>query len=121
VQVDPVQQRTRDPRLVALYLIRPAATAGAIAGQSCGAGIHGSDQLKVCRKGDLRGGSGDGDPAILEGFPQGVEYAGFEVRQLIEEQNTLMRKGNFTGTGLAATSDHGGHRGRVVRIPDWRF
>ena len=57
----------------------------------------------------------DGDDAVLEGLSERLEDGARELRQLVEEEHTVMREGDLAGTGIRASADDGRCRRAVVR------
>lgn len=103
VQVDAVEQGAGELAAVALDLVWRAATATAgIAKVAARAGVHRRYQLETCRKAHPVAGAGDHDMAAFQRFAQDLEYLAVELRQFIEKQYALMRKGNLARLWAAA-------------------
>lgn len=103
VQVDAVQQRAGEPGPVALDLLRRAAAAvGVVAQVAAGAGVHGRHQLEARREAHPVVGSGDDDLATFQGLSEDLQHLAVELRQLVEEQHTLVRQGDLAGFRTAA-------------------
>lgn len=96
VQVDAVEQRAAELGLVARDLVGRAA-AGALhrAEVAAGAGVHGRDHLKACRKfGALRRAC-NGDASGLQRFAQCFERGAWKFGQLIQKQDAVVRERYF--------------------------
>lgn len=61
-------------------------------------------------------GAGYGDGSGLDWLTQGLEHAAVKLRQLIEEKHAQMRKCDFSGLGLAATTHQSRQARLVVRV-----
>src|SRR3990172_12546984 len=71
LNIDSIQQRSGYPATITTDLFQRATTASQrITQVTTRAGIHGRDQLKVCRKFGLPGGAGDQDTTGFQGFTQ---------------------------------------------------
>src|SRR6056297_3165173 len=116
VQVDAIQQRAGDPRLVALNLFRGAAAAPlAIAEVAAGAGIHRRHQLEACRIGDLVARPRQGNLPRFEWLPQHFQTVTAEFREFIQKQHPAVSERDFSRAWLAATAGQGSGTGAVMR------
>ena len=108
VHVDPVQQRARYLAPVApdLFNTAPAAPA-VVAIMAAGAGVHGGDQLKPGRVFGLSCSPGNADFTCFQWLPQGFEDRAVELRQLIQEQDAVMRQRYLSRAGLTAATHQG--------------
>src|SRR3954471_20822275 len=62
VDVDPVEERARDPRPVALDIgLGAAADMHGVSEVAAGAGVHGCREHELCRKSEAYGGTGQRD------------------------------------------------------------
>ena len=118
VQIDAVEQRARQPRLV----VRGAARVGpALAGEArlvgaaAAAGVHGGDQHEARRIGDAMVGARDRDFAGLERLAQRIEHLRLELRQFVEKQHAVMRERDFARPRAQAAADQRRHRGGMMR------
>ena len=81
VNVDAVEQRTRDPAAVSLYPLGAAsAVAARVAEVTAGTGIHCRDELESRRIVGLTAGAGNRDPTTFHRFPQNFEHMSAEFR-----------------------------------------
>lgn len=79
MEIDPVEKRAGNAGAVATDLIGMATTGMTrIAEVAARTGIHGCDEHKAGRKGDLAGAAGNGDLAILERLAHDLEGTPFE-------------------------------------------
>lgn len=75
MQVDAIEQRTRQPGTVARDLVASAAATGrAVTQVATGTGIHGGNQLEAGGKAHLVGGTGNHDMAGLQRLPQYFQH-----------------------------------------------
>ena len=116
MQVDPVEQRPAEFALVAVDLIGRAA-AGLVGGAqvTTGAGVHGTNQLKACRKLGTPGGARNGDAAGLQRLTQGFQRGTVKLRQLVQKQHPVVCQGDFPWARWRAAADQGHCAGCVVR------
>lgn len=97
LHINAIEQRAGNARLVALHLIRRAAArAQRVAPIAARARVHRRDELEAGGEVRLMCGARDGDVASLQRFAQDFEYAAFELGELIEEQDPLVRERNLT-------------------------
>ena len=91
MQVDAVQQRAADARLVARHLVgRAAAALHRRSPMAAGAGIHGRDELEARGEFAALGGSGDGDLAGLQRLAQRLQRAACELGEFVQKQYSVM-------------------------------
>src|SRR4030042_4432205 len=64
---------------------------------SARAGIHGSNKHEACRICDGCDSPRDGHFSIFERLPQHLKYISLELREFIQEKNSVMRKTHLTG------------------------
>ena len=62
----------------------------------------------------------DRDPTVLHRLAERLEDITAEFRQLVEEEDALVRQGDFAGRQVRAAADHPGIRHGVVRCPERR-
>lgn len=106
VEVDAVEERTADAGAVALDLRRRAAALVAgVAEVAAGARIHGRDEHKAARQGDLAGATRDGDVAVFEGLAKDLQGAAFELGEFVEEEHAVVGEGDFAGAGDGAAAE----------------
>jgi len=104
MEVDAVQQRARQPRLVVFRAARRAG-AGQFREMAAAARVHRCDQLKSRRISSVPLGAGDGHAAGLERLPQRLEGSAVELRQLVEKQHALMGQRNLARPGARSAAD----------------
>src|SRR5712691_1051361 len=86
LDIDPIQQRSREPAAVARDLVgRAAAPAAKMARYPARTGIHCADQLEARRIFGLAGGPRDGNAAGFERLAQRFEHSAIELRQLVQK------------------------------------
>ena len=91
LQIDAVEQRPADARLVAQHRVGRAATGlGRIAELAAGTGIHGGDELEAGRELGLTGGARNDEAAGFERLAQGLERGPRKLRQLVEEEHAMV-------------------------------
>ena len=78
-------------------------------------GIHSADEHKGRRIGHLCCRAGNGNHAVLQGLTKRLAYALGELGKLVKEQNTVMCKGNLTGTGICTAANHTRRADGVMR------
>lgn len=107
MQVDAIQQRAADARLVARHLVgRAAAALHRRPPMAAGAGIHGRDELKARGKFAALGGSGDGDLAGLQRLAQRLQRTARELGKFIEEEHAVVGLRNLAGARWRASVDY---------------
>src|SRR5712691_1275890 len=106
LDIDPIQQRSREPAAVARDLVgRAAAPAAEMSQIPARTGIHCADQLEARRIFGLAGGARDGDAAGFERLAQRFEHPAVELRQLVQKQHAVVREGYFAGARVASSAD----------------
>ena len=116
LQIDAVEQRAGDARLVALDATAPHAAGIAwLAGAAAAAGIHRGDELNAGWVGDAVIGPRDHGLAGLERLAQRIEHLRVELRQLVEKQHAEMGKCRFARARARAAADQRRHARRVMR------
>jgi hypothetical protein len=116
VQVDAVQQRAGDLAQVLLDLRRRAAAGPPrIGAVSAGARVHRRHQDEVGREGRGPQRPADRHAAVLQGLAQHLQRLAVELRQLVEEQDALVRQADLAGLRDAAAADQPGVADGVVR------
>ena len=116
LQVDTVEQRTREARLITLDLCRRAVTGLArIAQMATGAGIHRRDQLEACRIAAFVAGPSDMDTPRFHGFTHHLQHMTRKLRQLIEEQHAVMGQGDLAGARFRTTAHQRHGTGGMMR------
>src|SRR5690606_2449923 len=91
VQVEPIEQRTRDAAPVVLETRgRAPAAVRAVAAVAAGARVHCRDQLKLRRELDLLVDPRDPGDACLERLAQRLERGPREFRKLVEKEHAAM-------------------------------
>src|SRR5262245_41379224 len=124
LEVEAVEQRTRDPARVALGgEVVAAAVARAAPAPAAGAGIGGGDELQLRREGAGHARSRDDDPPLLEDLAQGLEAAAVELGQLVEEEDAAVGERDLAGARGASPaqeprSARGVMRGAERALPD---
>src|SRR5712692_9192486 len=94
LDIDTIEQRSREPAAVARNLVgRAAALAAEMSQIPARARIHCADQLEARRILGLAGGARAGDAAGFERFAQRFEHPAVELRQLVQKQHAVVRKG----------------------------
>ena len=79
-QVEPIAQRAGHARGIGADLRRGATARLPVRARiSAGTGIHRGDQHEPAGKYDVRGGAGNRDAPVLDGLPQRVQHAPFEL------------------------------------------
>ena len=120
-QVDAVEQRSGDPRLVLRHAarVRPA-PAGVARFESLAAAarVHRRDQLEARRVGDPVVGPGDHHRPGFHRLAQAVEHLRGEFGQLVQEQHPAMGEGDLPGPGAEPATHERRHRGGMVRLPE---
>src|SRR5690606_33750718 len=113
VQVDPVQQRARDPRTIAADHVRAAvAAAGGVAGPAAGAGVHRGDELEPRRELALPSGPRDRDRARLQRLPQHLQRVAAPLGQLVQEQYPVVGQRDLARARNGRSRQRAGSRPR---------
>jgi hypothetical protein len=68
-------------------------------------GIHCGDEHELGRERNAAGRAGYGDFAILEGLSHDLEGGAFELWQLIEKEDAVMRETDFAGLGNGGAAE----------------
>ena len=111
--INPVQHGAGNPAAVMIHIfLGTFASSGRISVPAAFAGVHGTDHHEFRRIGHRGGGTGNGDLAVFQRLAHHVQGIFPEFRHFIQEQNTFMGHGNFTGAGIAAAACQAciGHR-----------
>src|SRR5581483_8510390 len=105
VQIDPIEEGTRDSLAVTLHLQRTAATfAFQVSEISTRAGVHRRNEHEFARKSQAARGPGDRHFYVLQRLPHHFERRTFEFGKLIEKKNAVVRETDLAGRGKCATS-----------------
>ena len=108
VYVDPVQQRAGNLVPVTPDLSGSAAAAAvAVVKISAWAGVQRRDKLEPGGEFGLARSPGNADPARFQRFPQCLQDVAVEFRQLVQEQDAVVRQRYLAGTGHAAAAHQG--------------
>jgi hypothetical protein len=100
VDVDPVEQRPRHPGAVPLDVDGTAtAGTGGITEIAAGAGVHRRREHHASGIGEAGGRPAQGDGAVFEGLAQHLQDVAPELRQLVEEEDSAVRKADLAGPG----------------------
>ena len=95
LQVDAVEQRAGQPRLVTRDRVGRAAAGPAGGGEgaekAAGARVHRRDQLEARRERRLARGTRNGDAAVLQRLAQRLQCGARKLRQFVEEQHAAVR------------------------------
>jgi len=120
MQIDPIQHRTGNPlAIISDTLFGTIAPTGRMTVITAFAGIHGPYQHKLTGIGKGAGNAGNRYNAIFQRLTQYFHRVTFEFRQLVQEQNAVVRQGNLTRFGMsAAAAGHTGRRDRMVRAAE---
>ena len=115
-EVDPIPHGTRQPSCVALHQ-RPGTPTGPtrVAKVPARARIHRGDQHEPRGKGAGARGTRNRDGAVLHRLAQDLQRPSRELRQLVQEQHSVMREADLTRPGLRSAAGQGGVRHRVMR------
>ena len=119
MQVDPVEQRAGQPRLIIAHAARIfVAVARRIARIAAAAGVHRRHELHPRRESHMSIGARDIDLAGFERLAQRIEHRALEFGQFIQEQDAQMRQTDLTGAHLQSAAGQRRHAGRVVRCAE---
>ena len=103
MDVDSVEERAGNAVAIAFNLSgRATALALRISEKSARAGIHRGDENKAGGEGHRARGAADCDFSILQWLAHDLERGAFELWQLIEEQDAVVRKADLPGLGDSA-------------------
>ncbi len=98
MDVDAVEQRAGDAPDVALYLRgRAAALAHGVVVEAARAGVHRGREHEGGREGQRHRGAADGHAPVFEGLAQHLKNGAVELGQLVEEEDAVVRQGDFAG------------------------
>ncbi len=117
-QIEAVEQRPRQPRLILGDAARIGAAAAGVAGfvgVAAAARVHRRDQLEAGGIDDAMVGAGDRHFAGLERLAQAVERLRVELGQFVEKQHAVMGERDLARPGVDAAADQRRHRRRMVR------
>ena len=115
VQVDAVEERSREPGAVALdHQRRAGAVVLGIAQIAAGAGIHSRHQHEGGGIGEAHRRTADTDLAVLQGLAQHLQDVLFEFRQFVQKQHAVVGQGDLAGPGNGAAADQAGVGDGVV-------
>ena len=116
MNIDAVQQRPTDPTQIAFDLQRRAvAIAFRITTKPARAWIHRRDQHHTRRKRHASHGPRNCHVLIFQRLTQDFQCSPIEFRQLIQEQNPVVRQTDLTRLWNASTTDQSGFADRVMR------
>ena len=105
-----------DSTPVARDLVGSTAASPAVMSEvAAGARIHRRDELEARGEVAFAQCARDRHASRLERLAQDLEHAAVELRQLVEEQDTPVRKRNLARPGVAATTDEREAGSRMVR------
>ena len=107
MQIDPVQERSGEPAEVVLAL-PGRAPADLDGGTAPAARVGGGHELKTGREARGSAGAGDGDRAVLERLPEGLQRSDRELGQLVEEQDAQVGQADLARMGDAPAADQPG-------------
>ena len=117
-QIEPVEERTRNPGGVARSRPGAAPTVDAPA-LAAGTRVHRRDEQHPGGVFSGPTGARDAHHTFLQWLAKGIEHARGELTQLVEEEHALARHADFAGSGMTAPTTHErGHGGGVVRGPE---
>ena len=89
--------------------------AGFVVEVAAGAGIHCSSQHEAGREAERHGSARDGDGVIFQRLPHDLEYVAREFGELVEEEQAVVREGDFAWARHDAAADEAGVGDGVVR------
>jgi hypothetical protein len=118
VQVDAVDQRTGEPRLIvggAACIGRALAGESGLVGAPAAARVHGGDQHEARGIGHAVVGARDRDLAGLERLAQRVEHLRLELGQFVEEEHAVMGERHLPRPRAQPAADQRRHAGGMVR------
>jgi len=78
-------------------------------------GVHRRDELEARREADAIVGARDHRLAALQRLAERIQHLRGEFRQLVEEKHAVMGERGLARPGAHAATNHGGHRGGMVR------
>ena len=103
---------------IAAYLAVRTGTAFVEAVAAAGTGIHGRHQDEARRIGQGRLDAGNVDDAVFQGLAQDFQNRPGELRQFVEEEDTVMAEGHFARLGDGPAADEAGHGNGVMRAAE---
>jgi hypothetical protein len=107
MEVDSVEQRSRNAVAIALDLERGAAAfVPWVAEVTTGTRIHRRQQGEASGKGKPAPGADDGKPAFLQRLSQGLERVTLELGKLIQKEDAVVSQADFSGPRYTTTSHH---------------
>lgn len=119
MEVDPVQDGSRDPVPVAL---NPVASAGAspqrIRCEPARTGVHCRDEHEPGGIGEGHGGAGYGYAALFHGLPEQVDDVSAEFGEFVEEEHAVVGQAHLAGPRYVASAYEPGVGDGVVRRPE---
>ncbi len=115
VKVDSIEKWTRHLRSIALHVLGITSTPPRVVSKpATGARVHGSGQHETRGVPKGRASSGMTYDPILQGLPQRLENVPSILRELVQEQDALVRQADFSGSGDRPSSHEAGVTHRVV-------
>ena len=119
VQIDAIEQRSRDSLTITLYLNRTAtAFSFQIAKVAARARIHCCNEHEFRWKSDTASGARHRDFSILERLAHHFQRRPFELGQLIEKEDTVVGEAHFTGVRKCAATEKSNVTDGVMRIAE---
>ena len=117
--VNPIQHGAGNPTLVVLHrLLGTLAAAAGISVPAALAGIHGADHHKFRGIGGGARHPGNGHLSVLQGLTHQIQRILPKLRQLVQEQNSLMGKADLAGLRIAAAAHQTRIGNRMVGRPE---
>ena len=114
--IQSVEQRAGEARKIALHrLLRAGTLTGRVSVISAGARVHGADYHRRARIRERRGDAGNRYLRVLHRLAQHLHCLARELRQLIEEQHSVMRQGYLARARNCAAAREPRGRDGVVR------
>ena len=119
VQIDPVEQRTRNPGHVLVYPGgRTGAFAARIAEVSAWTRVHGGDHRESRGIGQGPGDAGQVDLAVFQGLPEHFQHMLPEFGQLVQKKHAVVGERHLSGFRNAPAADQARFRDGLVRRPE---
>src|SRR6185295_17167704 len=119
VEVDAIEERSRDPRAIALdHGRRTAAEAAGVSEMPAGAGVERADETEAGGKGQPGAGPDDGDEALFERLAERLESVAAELRQLVQEEHAVVRQARLPRPRGGSSSDHADRARSRVRAAE---
>src|SRR5690606_8241456 len=116
VNVDTIEQRTRDLPHIFFHLRRRAMTrTPRVAAIPARAGVQGGNEHEIRGERGAGESAGDRHRAVFEGLAHDFERAAIELRQFIEKQHAVVRHADFAGGRYAAAADQSRVADRMMR------